>query len=280
MVNYFQLQDLNDICLIWLRDFKDSLFFCHYEISMKIGLVSLWDFNDGRFCSVTRSQWRLVFSVSWFCSVTRFQRWSGLIGYEISMTDSFIPLQAFNDICFIRLRDFKDSGVFFVTRSQWRLVLFLCSFSRFQWRSVLFLCSYNDGPFCSVTRSQWRLVFSVNWFCSVIRFQRWSGLFGYDISMMVSFVSLFFFKISKRVGFVSLWDFNDGRFCSVTRSQWRMVFSVSWFCSVIWFQTWSGLFGYQISVTVSFIQLRAFDDIYFIRLRGFKDSRFCFVMRF
>jgi len=32
-----------------------------YEISMMVGFAGFRDFNDGRFCSVTRSQWRSFF---------------------------------------------------------------------------------------------------------------------------------------------------------------------------------------------------------------------------
>jgi len=44
-------------------------------------------------------------------------------------------------------------------------------------------------------------------------------LFNCEISMMVGYVSLFFYDISKTFGIVSLQDFNDGRFCSFSRSQ-------------------------------------------------------------
>jgi len=65
------------------------------------------------------------------------------------------------------------------------------------------------------------------------------------------------------VGFVWLRDFNDGRFCSVTRVQRK---SVS--------------FHYEISETVGFVSLQDFKDGRFVPLRNFNDGRFCSVMRF
>jgi len=201
VVGFVRLRDLNDtwfsvsVGFVLLQDFKDGrvcsvrraqwwlVLFSYklsmtsvllvYKISKTVGFVLLWDFNDGRFCSVTRFQWRLVFSVSWFCSVTRFQRWTGLFGYEISMTVSFIQLQAFDDICFIRLRKFKDRRFFFFRYEISKTVGFVL------------LWDFNDDQFCSVTRSQWRLVLQ----CQLV---------------------LFRYKTSKMVGFVWLRDLNDG----------------------------------------------------------------------
>jgi len=139
---------------------------------------------------------------------------------------------------------------------------------RFQWRSVLAgIWDPNDGRFCSFTRFQWQSVLFLYEISVTVGF-----MFGYEISKTVGFQwwSVFFcYEISQTVSFVSLWDHNDGRFCSITRSQWRLVFSVSRFCFVTTFQWWLVLLRYEILMTVVFI-----------RLQVFKDHRFCFVTRF
>jgi len=65
-----------------------------HEISMTVGFAGFRDFNDGRFCSVTRSQWRSFFLLrdfknSRFCFVTSFQWRSVLVGYMISVMVGF-----------------------------------------------------------------------------------------------------------------------------------------------------------------------------------------------
>jgi len=152
--------------------------------------IRLRDLNDGRFCWVTRSQWRL-----------------DLFGYEISVAVGFAGLLSRN-----------NGWIYSVMKSQWLSVF-------------IWLRHLNDGRFCWVTRSQWRL-----------------DLFAYESSMTAGFTGLrdlndgrfylflFGYEISMTVGFfIRLRDLNDGRFCWVTRSQWRLY-----------------LFGYEISVTVGF----------------------------
>jgi len=132
----------------------------HYEISMTVGFIRLRDFNDGRFCLVVRSQWRSVLfhlrdlSDGQFYSVMRFQWQSSLKRFKLSIFSvSFVPLQDFNDVCFVWLRKFNGGlFCFFVlfTRFQWRLVLFLGEISM----TVRFV-PFKDDRFCFVTRVQW-----------------------------------------------------------------------------------------------------------------------------
>jgi len=85
-------------------------------------------------------------------------------------------------------------------------------------------------------------------FCWVMRFQCWSVLFGYEISMMV--------------GFAGLGDFKDGQFCFVTSFQgWSVEFGYK-------ISMTPGLFGHEISVTASLVWLR-----------NLNDCRFWWVMR-
>jgi len=130
MVGFVRLWDLNDgrVCsFVPLRDFKDSrlgneisktvgfVLFRRvewwskfmkkdYEISMMVGFVQLWDLNDGRFCSFVRLQnfkdcffffrYEISKTVGW---VMRFQRWSVLFCYEISVLVGFVQLWDLND---------------------------------------------------------------------------------------------------------------------------------------------------------------------------------------
>jgi len=157
-------------------------------------------------------------------------------------------------------------------------------------------------------RSQWRLVFSVSWFCSVIRFQRWLGLFGYEISVMVCFihwrdtsfqfklsitlvlfgyeismiVGLFRYEILMMVGFVRLWELNEllslpGGLPSIyrpgsTQFRWSVLFSYE-------ISMTSVLFGYEISKT-DFFCYEISTIVGFVPLRDFNNGWFCFVTRF
>jgi len=164
-----------------------------------------------------RSRWFVLFSYK--LSIT-----SVLFGYEISKTVGFVSLQDFNDgwFCFfVLLRDFKDSRFCFVMRFK-------------RWSGLF-------GYKISITVGQYQLTqdLRVSWYCSFISFQRWLGLFGYEISMTVCFIQL---QAFNNIGFIWLYDFKDSWFCFIMRSQWRLVFSVSRFCSVVRFQRWSGLF--------------------------------------
>jgi len=177
-----------------------------------VGFVRLWDLNDG-----------------WFCYI--------------------VPLQDFKDgsFFFFLLRDLNDGRLCLVTGTRPVLfsyeismtVGFLCSFTRFRRWSVLFctrfqrrlawLWDFNDGQFCFVLlrefnngRNLWKKVQNFNGHFYFFTRSQWrSVLFSYEISMTVGFVPLFLYKISVTVSFVALWNFNDGRFCSVMRSQWR-----------------------------------------------------------
>jgi len=99
--------------------------------------------------------------------------------------------------------------------------------------SFVLLRDFNDGWFCSGTRFQWQLV-----------------LFG--LRDLVTSV-LYGYEISVTAGFVRLRNLNDGHLFSFVRfrwqsvllgyeSQWRLVFSVSRFCSVMILQRRSVLF--------------------------------------
>jgi len=194
-------------------EISKTVIFFRYEISKTVGFVLLWDFNDGQFCSVTRFQWQLVLFLCFFndgrfcsvmrsqwrlvlflCSFSRFQRHSVLFRYEILMMVGFVRLRDLNDgwfsesVGFVLSYDFKHGRVCSVTRSQWWLVLFLCSF--------------NDGRFCSVMSFQWHLA---------------SVLLGYKISKRVGFVSLRDFNDGWFCFFVLLRDFKDSRFCFIMR---------------------------------------------------------------
>jgi len=80
---------------------------------------------------------------------------------------------------------------------------------------------------------------------------------------------LFLYRISMTVGFVPLQDFSDGRICSVTRFQSLSVINDCRFSYVSRSQWQSVVFFYEISMTVSSVLLREFND-----------GQFCFFMRF
>jgi len=294
MVGFVRLQNFNDcqfsmtISFLLLLDSTDNQFFHYeismtvrfqwqpvlflYEISMKVGFVPLQDFNDSRFCSVTKFQWQSVFSLrdlndSQFCSFTRLQ-WQVLFFYKISMTVSFVPLRGFSDSWFCSVTKFQRLSVFNDDRFSYVMI--------FQRQSVFSLWDLNDGWFCFFTRSQWRFV------CSVIKFQWWSVFICYKIPKTVSFfvmwsqwrLVLFLYKISVTAGFVPLQDFNDSRFCFFTRFMWRSV-----------------LFLCEVSVMVGFVRLQNFNDYHFssvskfhrqsvFPLRDLNDSQFFCFMRF
>jgi len=152
----------------------------------------------------------------------------------------FISLQDLNDrrFCsFVPLQDFKDGQLLFLKK-----ILVTAGF--------VLLRGFNDGWFCSFTRSQWQLVFSISRFCSVMRFQWRSDLFGlWDFN---------------DVCFIRSWDFSDGWFRSVTRCQRRFVLPVyeilmtvgfvlliMWFWSIMWSWWYFCFFHYKISKTAS-----------------------------
>jgi len=139
------------------------------------------------------------------------------------------------------------------------------------------------------------------------------GFVALQVSMMVSFIQLWDIRLFF---FFSLQDFNATRFCFLTRFQWHLFYSVMRFqlwlllfgyeismvgfqCqsvfSVLWFQTRSVLFlwsytrfqrqsvllRYEFSMMAGFIQLQDFIDICFIRLWDFFFSRFqCYLVLF
>jgi len=131
---------------------------CFYENSMTVGVVPIWDFSDGRICSVTRFQWVSVFKNGRFCFFARLQWQSVLFLNEISMVEGFVLLWDFNDSWF-------------------------CSTSRFQWRSVLFL--YYISMMVGLVTGSWSVLFEIS---------IWYVLFFYEILMTVGFVPLCVFN--------------------------------------------------------------------------------------
>jgi len=170
-----------------------------------VSFVLLKEFNDGRnICK----------------KFTKFQLWSVLLGYEILMTVGFVPLflnEFSKTVGFVLLREFNDG------RNLWKKFAPLRDFKG----SCFYpLQDFEDGRLCFGMRFQW-----------------WFVWFSYEISVTVGFVPLFRYKISKTVGWVmrfqrwsvlfcykslmmveisatNLRNINDGRFCSVMRSQW------------------------------------------------------------
>jgi len=214
--------------------------FFHYEISVMVGFVLLRDFNDGRFYSVMRFQWRPV-----------------LFGYKISKTVGFVAVffyEISRKVGFVCLRDLND-GRFSVSYGFFSLQDF--NDSRFCF--FVLLRDFKESRFCSVTRFLWWSVLLK----SVTRFQWSSVLFSYDISMTVGFVPLFCYEISRKVGFVLLQDSYDGRICSVMRFQWWTVLFGYEISMMVGFQCQMGFFHYEISVIVSFVLLWDFNDGWF-----------------
>jgi len=228
------LQDFNDGCffsITWLQWW--SVLF-GYEFSMRVGFVPLI------FYEISKTVFIFFFPITWL------QWWSVLCLYEISMTVGFTGLW-----------DFNDGRFCWVMRFQWRLVLFFNKNDlELISKTVIFffpLHDFIDGQFCSFTRFQWWsvlfcyemsmiVIFAGLWvlfgyeISMTVTFQCQSVLFSYEISKTVGFAPLFFYEISKTDSLVSVWDFYDSWFCPVTTNQWRSVFSVSQFRSVVRFQ--------------------------------------------
>jgi len=128
----------------------------------------------------------------------------------------------------------------------------------------------NDGRFCSFV-PWWVFKNCRFFFCyeSVMmveiyrkkntKFQWWSVLLGYKISLIVGFVSLYLYQISKVVGYFPLWDFKDGRLGNEISKTVSFVllqdFKDGRFCFVMRFQWRLVLFSYGISLTVGFVLL-------------------------
>jgi len=216
------------------------------EFSKTVGFVLLREFNDGQ------NLWE---------KFTKFQWWLVLCGYETSMMVEFVPLYLYEiskaDV-FFPIRDFKDGQFCFVTR--------------FQYRSVLF--SYE----ISMTAG----------FFSFVPLQDFKDCrLGNEISKTVV---LFRYEISMMVGFVRLWDLSDGRFCSFVplgvfkdgrfallrefndgRNLWKTFTKFQWWSlfSVMRSQWWSVLFCYESLMMV---------EIYWKNIQNFNDGRFCSLM--
>jgi len=157
---------------------------------------------------------------------TKFKWWSVLFGYKISLMVEFVPLYLYEISTVVVFFHFKISKtVGWVTRFQRRSVLFCYEISM----TVGFvrLWDLSDGRFCSFVHLQ--------------DFK--DGRLGNEISKTVSFVLLWVFYDGRFCSCVPLWlfkdglffpgslmmvkiygkklrNFNDGRFCSVMRSQW------------------------------------------------------------
>jgi len=165
--------DLNSskFCSFTRSQWLSVLFF--YKISMTVGFVPLWDFNDNRFWSIIKS-WQCFFfcyeismsvgfvplqhfNDSQFYSVTRFQWWSDLLGYEISTVDSFVLLWDFNDGWFCSALRFQWWSILFdLAKEQNRLSLIFCN-EKQKWQSLrshkgtkLTLRYFSDGLLCSI----------------------------------------------------------------------------------------------------------------------------------
>jgi len=207
-----------------------------HATSMMVGFIWLWDL-DGLFCSFVPLR---DFKDSWFCFVMKFQWWSVLFGYEISIKVVFffyiVPLRDFKDgWFFFLLRDLNDSRLCSVTGT-WS-VLFGYEISMTVGFVTLFLYEISK----MVSFVLYKISKTVG---LIMRFQWRSVLFCYESLMMVEIYEKKY-KISMMVSFVRLWDLNDGRFCSfipleiskmvgwVMRFQWRSLllreFSDGWF---------------------------------------------------